>query len=66
MGVWAILVIGGVGQAPSGGFKTPTKTMFQFAPFQPPHSVFREIHCCWGPEATLSSITESDIQPPLA
>src|ERR1035438_7665162 len=59
IGVWAILVIGGVGQAPSGGFTTPTKTMFQFAPFQPPHSVFREIHCCWGPESTLPSIKES-------
>jgi hypothetical protein len=40
--------------------------MFQFAPVQLPHSVFREIHCCWGPAPTLPSIRSSDIQPPLA
>src|SRR6201991_3941463 len=40
--------------------------MFQFAPVQLPHSLLREILCCWVPEFTLPSTTESDIQPPLA
>ena len=44
----------------------PTKTMFQLAPVQLPHSLLREIHCCCGPAPTLPSMTESDIQPPLA
>ena len=44
----------------------PTKTMFQLAPVQLPHSLLREIHCCCGPESTLPSMRVSDIQPPLA
>src|SRR6202789_3419844 len=66
MGVSAILVYGGTGHSPAGGLGTPTKTMFQFAPVQLPHSLFLEIHCCCGPAPTLPSISESDIHPPLA
>jgi hypothetical protein len=44
----------------------PTKTMFQLAPVQEPHSLLRLIHCCCVPEPTLPSMRESDIQPPLA
>ena len=44
----------------------PTKTMFQLEPVQLPHSLLREIHCCCEPESTLPSMSESDIQPPLA
>ena len=44
----------------------PTKTMFQLAPVQLPHSLLREIHCCCGPAPTLPSMSESDIHPPLA
>src|ERR1039458_2842731 len=40
--------------------------MFQLAPVQLPHSLLREIHCCWLPDPTLPSTRESDIQPPLA
>ena len=40
--------------------------MFQLAPVQLPHSLLREIHCCCGPAPTLPSMSESDIQPPLA
>ena len=50
----------------SGGCGTPTKTMFQLAPVQLRHSLLREIHCCCGPASTLPSMSESDIQPPLA
>src|ERR1700736_4516071 len=65
-GVWAILVYGGEGHTPSGGCTTPTNTMFQFEPVQLFQSQLREIHCCWLPESTLPSTSESDIQPPLA
>ena len=40
--------------------------MFQLEPVQLPHSLLREIHCCWVPESTLPSTAVSDIQPPLA
>src|SRR5512138_2724384 len=40
--------------------------MFQLEPLQPAHCALREIHCCCGPESTLPSIFESEIQPPLA
>ncbi len=40
--------------------------MFQFEPVQLFQSQLREIHCCWLPESTLPSTSESDIQPPLA
>ncbi len=40
--------------------------MFQFAPVQLFQSQLREIHCCWLPESTFPSTSESDIQPPLA
>src|SRR5688572_18042292 len=63
IGVWAILVYGGLGQEPAGALTTPTKTMFQFDPVQPPHWVLREIHCCWVAELTAPSTTVSDIQP---
>src|ERR1035438_9625814 len=66
MGVWAILVYGGAGHSPAGGLETPTKTMFQLAPVQLPHSLLRLIHCCCGPAPTLPSTSESDIHPPLA
>src|SRR5271154_1158363 len=65
-GVCATFVYGGEGHAPSGGCTTPRNTMFQFAPVQLFQSQLREIHCCWLPESTLSSTSESDIQPPLA
>src|SRR5271154_5625500 len=65
-GVCATLVYGGEGHAPSGGCTTPTNTMFQFAPVQLFQSQLREIHCCWLPESTFPSTSESDIQPPLA
>ncbi len=35
----------------------PTKTMFQLAPVQLPHSLLREIHCCCGPAPTLPSMS---------
>src|SRR5215471_17872725 len=66
MGVRSTLVYGGLGHSPAGGCGTPTKTMFQFAPVQLPHSLLREIHCCCGPAPTFPSTIESDIQPPLA
>ena len=50
----------------AGGCGMPTKTMFQLAPVQLPHSLLREIHCCCGPAPTLPSMSESDIHPPLA
>ena len=31
-----------------------------------PTRLLREIHCCCEPESTLPSMSESDIQPPLA
>src|SRR5580692_2260436 len=65
-GVFATVVYGGKGHAPSGGCTTPTNTMFQFDPVQLFQSQFREIHCCWLPEPTLPSTSESDIHPPLA
>src|ERR1700686_5556021 len=65
-GVCAIVVYGGEGQPPSGGCTTPTNTMFQFEPVQFFQSQLREIHCCWLPESTFPSTSESDIQPPLA
>ena len=39
--------------------------MFQFAPFQLPHSAFLENHCCCEPEFTWPSILQSAIKPPL-
>jgi hypothetical protein len=65
-GVRATLVKGGEGQPPAGGFFTPTNTIFQFEPFQLPHSVLRDIHCCCVPESTPPSTTVSAIHPPLA
>ncbi len=60
------LVYAGLGKSPAGAFRAPTKTMFQLAPDQPPHSVLREIHCCWVPGSTFPSILESAMNPPLA
>ncbi len=40
--------------------------MFQLEPVQLFHALLREIHCCWEPESVLPSMSESDIQPPLA
>src|SRR5271157_4398960 len=65
-GVRATFVYGGEGHAPLGGCTTPTNTMFQFAPVQVFQSQLREIHCCWLPESTFPSTSESDIHPPLA
>src|SRR5437899_4911256 len=39
--------------------------MFHEPPFQLPHSVLRENHCCWDPEFTCPSIRESAMNPPL-
>src|SRR5689334_17440592 len=39
--------------------------MFQFEPVQLPHWVLRDNHCCWEPERTWPSITESAMKPPL-
>ncbi|GAA1910044.1 hypothetical protein GCM10009753_47160 [Streptantibioticus ferralitis] len=39
--------------------------MFQSDPVQPPHSVFRESHCCRLPDRGCPSITESAVEPPL-
>ena len=56
---------GGSGQRPAGGFATPTKTMFQFAPVQLPQAALRENHCCCEPEFTCPSILQSARKPPL-
>src|SRR5512141_1161951 len=58
-------VYGGLGHRPDGGFATPTKTMFQLAPVQVPHSLLRDNHCCCEPEFTRPSILQSAIKPPL-
>src|SRR5262249_40233301 len=39
--------------------------MFQLLPVQLPHCALREIHCCCGPQPTLLSIREPELQPPL-
>src|ERR1700686_1799358 len=65
-GVCAPFGYGGSGHAPAGGCPTPTNPMFQFDPVQLFQSQLREIHCCWLPESTFPSTSESDIQPPLA
>ena len=66
MGVRRFWCRAAVGHSPAGGLGTPTKTMFQLEPVQLRHSLLREIHCCCEPESTLPSMSESDIQPPLA
>src|SRR5215469_14657289 len=66
IGVWATVVYGGAGHAPSGGCTMPTNTMFQFEPVQLRQALLREIHCCCEPESVLPSISESEIHPPLA
>src|SRR6266567_4744241 len=40
--------------------------MFQLEPVQLAHSALRESHCCCDPESTVPSMSESEIQPPLA
>src|SRR5579862_5977718 len=66
MGAVAIFVNGGLGHSPSGGWFTPTKTMFQLEPVHWFHSTFREIHCCCVPESTVPSMRLSESQPPDA
>ncbi|ARZ67077.1 hypothetical protein SMD11_1416 [Streptomyces albireticuli] len=39
--------------------------MFQVAPVQPANSLSRESHCCWVPDRTRPSISESARKPPL-
>ncbi len=53
----------GLGQVPAGEIvppdPSPTKTMFQLAPFHPPRSELRVNHCCWLPGVTVPSTSES-------
>src|SRR6185369_7268183 len=59
------VVYGGSGKLCAGAFFVPTNTMFQFAPFQLPSSLFRVSHCCWLPDRTSPSTFESARNPPL-
>src|SRR5580765_5480960 len=64
-GTESIVVYGGSGKLSAGAPRVPTKTMFQFAPFQLPSSLSRVSHCCWLPDLTCPSTLESARKPPL-